>query len=228
MIRIGICDDEEFYREYVSRECRAYFGETDIKISAFESGRGLLNSNQEFEIVFLDIEMPDMDGISLKETFEREKRTTRIIFLTSHDEQKDDAFGKNVMRFLNKPVEKEKFRQALDRVMSDLGEELLQVNDNGETSLLNLKEIKYVEAKGKYTSIVSTDQSRFLRKTMKYWESELPSPPFCRINKSFFVNFDYYAIHNGEIILEPGKCVKLSRRNKNAIMEVYKLYLRKR
>lgn len=228
MIRIGICDDEEFYRGYVDRECRSYFGETDIEISAFESGRELLKSNQEFEIVFLDIEMPDMDGISLKEAFEREKRTTRIIFFTSHNERKEDAFGKNVMRFLNKPVEKEKFRQALDRVMSDLQEELLPVRDNGETSLLNLKEVKYVEAKGKYTSVISTDKSRFLRKTMKYWEGVLPSPPFCRINKSFFVNFNYYAIHNNEIILEAGKCVKLSRRYKSTIMEVYKSYLRKK
>lgn len=228
MIRIGICDDEEICREQTKALCREYYSGTgtEITVEAFESGEQLLESECELDILFLDIEMQGVDGIRVKDRLGREKRDTRIIFLTSHDELKDNAFGRNVMCFLNKPIEKEKFVQALDKVTDDLGGDILLVEDSGIIHSLRLNEIKYIEGQGKYTNIITTKERLCVRRPMNYWGDLLPSPYFCRINHSYFVNFRHYGIKNGEVLLEEGNSICVSRKYKASILEMYKKYLR--
>lgn len=85
MIKIAICDDEAIYRENTEKECKKYFQEKseEILIDFFMSGKELLETERGYDILFLDIEMPDSDGIRVKEFFENNKKETRIIFLTS-------------------------------------------------------------------------------------------------------------------------------------------------
>lgn len=230
MIKIAICDDEAIYRENTEKECKKYFQEKseEILIDFFMSGKELLETERGYDILFLDIEMPDSDGIRVKEFFENNKKETRIIFLTSHEERALEAFGKNVLSFLRKPLKVQEFRKALDRVLTDIQGATLEIEENGELIILQIRQIKYVEAQDKYTTVVTKAGSHMFRKTMKFWEEQLPRQDFGRIHKSFLVNFEFFVKDKEEVILEKNKRVKISRRNKAEVMEQYGEYLRRK
>lgn len=230
MIKIAICDDEAIYRENTEKECKKYFQEKseEILIDFFMSGKELLETERGYDILFLDIEMPDSDGIRVKEFFENNKKETRIIFLTSHEERALEAFGKNVLSFLRKPLKVQEFRKALDRVLTDIQGATLEIEENGELIILQIRQIKYVEAQDKYTTVVTKAGSHMFRKTMKFWEEQLPRQDFGRIHKSFLVNFEFFVKDKEEVILEKNKRVKISRKNKAEVMNQYKMYLRRK
>ncbi len=75
MLKIAICDDEVIYKENTEKECKSYFHEEtkyfaeEVVFFTFSSGNELINSAEEYDILFLDVEMPDGDGIRVKEHF---------------------------------------------------------------------------------------------------------------------------------------------------------------
>lgn len=119
-IKIAICDDEAVSRENMEMMCRAFFEEREIsvgmpEIHVFASGKEMTASGGDYDILLLDIEMPEQDGIRIKEFFETNRKRTRIIFTTSHRERVLEAFGKNVVSFLVKPFCKEDFQKAMEK-----------------------------------------------------------------------------------------------------------------
>lgn len=236
MLKIAICDDEEIYRNNTEKECRRFFESMDKQvypvelagISCFSSGEEIIASGEEYDILFLDIEMPKQDGISVKEYFEKNRKQTRIIFLTSHVERAIDAFGKNVVRFLVKPLKIIDFQRTMETVLSDICGPVLEIEDNGEIVLIEVRQIKYIEAQDKYTMVAMEEENRLLRKTMKFWEENLSKQEFCRVHKSYLVNLEFFERDKDEVVLDKGKRVKMSRKNKEEILEQYKRYLRRK
>lgn len=235
MLKIAICDDEAVYRESTEKECLEYFQTKKkeirtekVSICTFSSGKEIIESGEEYDILLLDVEMPENDGICVKEYLEKTKKRTRVIFLTSHAERVLEAFGKNVLCFLRKPLDKADFRNAMNKAVADIGGEVLEIEENGETFLIPVNEIRYVEARDKYTIVFMEDKNLTFRKTMKFWENELPEQDFCRIQKSYLVNWEFFVKEKEEVVLEKNKRVKISRKNKDEIMERYKGYLRRR
>lgn len=106
---IGICDDENVIRDKIEKIC---INETkkyceDVVIQKYSDGREVLE--KDFDILILDIEMEDVDGIVVKNYFQKRKKDTIIIFVTSHNEMMSQAFGVNVMGFVAKKL----FRQSV-------------------------------------------------------------------------------------------------------------------
>lgn len=232
-IKIAICDDEAAGRESMERMCRAFFEEKECSagmpdIHVFSSGKEMTASGGDYDILLLDIEMPEQDGISVKEYFEANRKRTSIIFTTSHRERVLEAFGKNVVSFLVKPLGKEEFQKAMEKALSDLCGQVLEIEENGEIFLISVKQIKYIEAQDKYTLTVTETGEYLMRRTMKFWEDALPSQDFVRIHKSYLVNLEYFEKKGDEVRLDNGKAVKISRLRKNGIMEKYKEFLRRK
>lgn len=235
MLKIAICDDEAAYRENTERECRKYFsGEENslrvggIVIDSFSSGKEIMKAEKCFDILFLDVEMLDGDGILVKEYFEKNRKQTRIIFLTSHQERVLEAFGRNVLFFLRKPLERSEFCKAMDKALADIYGDVLELEENGEIYTFPIRQIKYIEAGDKYTTVFTENGSAMFRRTMKFWEGKLPEQDFCRIHKTFLVNMEYFVKEQDEIVLEKNKRVKISRKNKEKIIEQYRSFLRRK
>ena len=232
-VKIAICDDEAAGRESVERMCRAFFEEKERfvgmpDIQVFASGKEMAASGGDYDILLLDIEMPEQDGIDIKEYYETNRKRTRIIFTTSHRERVLEAFGKNVVSFLVKPLCKESFQKAMEKALSDLCGLVLEIEENGETFLIPVKQIKYIEAQDKYTLAVTETGEYLMRRTMKFWESALPCQDFVRIHKSYLINLEYFDKKGDEVRLDKGKAVTISRLRKNWIMEKYKEFLRRK
>ena len=235
-ITVAMCDDEADCRKDIERMCKTFFREKKnegfliekLDIQVYSSGKDLIESDNEFDILLLDIEMPEQDGISVKNYFERKRKQTRIIFLTSHKDRMLEAFGKNVVSFLLKPLHMDTFREVMDKTLLDLRGLILEVEENGEIFLLPVKQIKYIEAQDKYTLAVLETGNYLFRRTMKFWEDILPREDFARIHKSYLVHLEYFEKKGEEILLSDSKIIKISRLRKKEIMEKYKAFLRRK
>ncbi|MDE5700050.1 MAG: LytTR family DNA-binding domain-containing protein, partial [Lachnospiraceae bacterium] len=177
-VRIAICDDEVIYRESLKTECRMFFTEYSheslwpgvAEISEFSTGRELIASDHDYDILFLDIEMPGQDGISVKEYFAEYHEKTRVIFMTCHDERVMEAFGKNVVSFLVKPLNSKAFRKVLKKTLDDICGRVLELEENGEPLIIPVRQIKYIEATEKYRMAVMESKIYLLRRTMTLLE----------------------------------------------------------
>lgn len=118
IFRIAICDDEEIYGEQCSNLCRDFFytKKRQISVRQYHSALALMQDNIKHELIFLDIEMPEMTGIEAKNKLAEIQPQAIIIFMTRHKEYMREAFGKNVYYFLDKPLDKSQFDQALQGV----------------------------------------------------------------------------------------------------------------
>ena len=147
----------------------------------------------EVELIFLDIEMPEMSGIDFLSTL---KTTPQIIIISSKGKYALDAFEFDVTDFLLKPVSYARFYKAIDKVMSRTQKNSLSSNGREEifikknSSLVRLKyeDILWVEALENYV-IFNTFNDKFtIHFTMKAVEMKLPVTKFSRVHRSFIVN----------------------------------------
>ena len=216
-IKIAICDDEASSRELLERMCRAFFQKkeqlTKTDIHAFASGEEVMTSGTDYDILLLDIEMPAQDGIGIKDDFETNRKQTRIIFTTSHQV---------------KPIDETAFQNVMEKTLSDICGPVLEAEENGNTFMIPMRRIKYIEAQDKYTLLVTETGEYLMRKTMKFWENALPGQDFVRIHKSYLVHLEYFEKKGDEVWLDKGKHVKISRFRKHEIMEKYKDFLRRK
>ena len=104
-MRIAVCDDQVIYREELIKQCKTILNENTY-YGCFDSGECLLHAEEEFDLLFLDIEMTGMDGIQVKDILEQKQSSMKIIFLTSHEERMIEAFGNHVIGFLKKPIQR--------------------------------------------------------------------------------------------------------------------------
>ena len=111
--------------------------------------------------------------------------------MASHQERAMEAFGKNVVRFLVKPLKQKELWSVLEETLSDICGKVLEIEENGMSLCLPVKQIQYIKAQDKYTTVVTLTGDYLVRRTMKFWEKELPEQDFCRIHKSYLVNLEY-------------------------------------
>ena len=225
-MRIAICDDERLYSEAVIETCKRILGQEDVIYDYYTNGEELLGSDMQYDFLFLDIEMTGMDGIHVKDILEREKSRVKIIFLTSHEERMVEAFGANVIGFLQKPIRETAFAQIVKKMKLFVNRKTVEWEENGKRYVVYADSVRYIEAEDKYTYLVTEDEKYLIRRTMKEWEEVLPHTDFCRVNRSYIINLALFDKNQDEVILEEDKRIRLSRKNKGAILEQYRSYLR--
>lgn len=227
-MQIAICDDQKLYRDDILKRLQDAFAGESMYFECFDSGEELLRSDVVSDFLFLDIEMGEIDGIQVKEILEKQALKTRIIFLTSHQERMVEAFGENVIGFLTKPIQEAALGVIVKKMRQAMQRELVTWDVAGKTYTVSAEDIRYIEAQDKYTYVVLKDEKYLVRKSMKEWEEQLPERQFCRANRFYLVNLELFDKAKGEITLEEGKKIALSRKNKETITEQYKRYLREK
>lgn len=179
---------------------------------------------KDIDLIFLDVEMPEMSGLEFLETF---KNVPQVIMVTSEKKYAFEAFKHDVTDYISKPIDYPRFLKAAERAM--YYEENL-VQGNGEEDFVFLKvdgsmikvrnsTIEYVEAMGDYVKVVTSEKNYVVHSTMKAFVAKLPEDDFLRIHKSYILNVnkveevvESYAI--GEYFNLP-----ISRSNKKQLMQ---------
>jgi len=225
-MKIGICDDLKEELAITEELCRQYFAERGINAQIASSTDWGVIPAQKTDLLILDIEMPGRSGIDIKEELSGEERPL-ILFVTGYEDYMPSAFGKNVMGFIQKPLEKDIFQWYMDRVMKLLtaGKDISL--EDGST--VSTERIRMITADNRYTTVLFDDGRRSLQlKSLSTWEEELQDVYFIRISPSALVNCKF-AIDfvDDVIIMEDGERLKASRRKKKGCYERFMEYNRK-
>lgn len=196
------------------------------------------------DIVFLDIEMPELNGFELLNQFE--ELPFKVIFTTAYDQYAVKALKLNALDYLLKPVEKQELEEAIEKYRKNelfsTSEQIAQVNKFNISQLsetlalstqkglffIKIKEIMYLEADASYTQIVMQNGDKHLvTKPLSNFEEVLQDDSaFFRSHKSHLVNLNfikqYVRGEGGELIMQDGKSMVLSRAKKLEFLSFFK------
>ncbi len=161
---------------------------------------------QKIDILFLDINMPKLSGISFVKSL---KVPPAIVFITAYPEYAVDGFEVDAVDYLLKPVSFERFRTAVNRLLERFSENYysenrthFMVRANKKNYRINFDELLYLEAQGDYVRFVTTEKSLMVHGTLKEFITQLPANLFGRIHKS-------YVISLSKVVYTEGNQVKL-------------------
>ncbi len=221
----AICDDDSFFRDNLKSFLINYKTEKrlHIDILEFEDGNSLLNCNEIYDIVFLDYQMPNLNGMETARILRARKNICSIIFITSFPEFMIEAFEVNTYRFLIKPLDTNKLSKSIDCFVKDrkMFSPIL-INTGGEQIVINSKDVIYIEGSGKYCNIRTINTTVRSSKTLSGVLNLLPQHCFFRTHKSYAINLFCIVSINGDCItLNNGEKAKISR---NRILEFKKVY----
>lgn len=229
-MRIAVCDDAPEIaariREKISDGLTALGVGADVL--AFDSGGELTDAHgsEPFDAVFLDIDMPEIDGFKIAEALGGEK--TPIVFVTDHDELVYSSLRFRPFRF----VRKSHLDSELPEVLAALSKELSRLGAgrkfsfrtlNGEI-FLDIADIQYIEIFGHTLRVqVNGGESVECSGSLSELEKQLSEFDFVRTHKSYLVNCKYiYAIESRQVILDDQTAVPLSRYKADSVREKFK------
>ncbi len=154
-------------------------------------------NTKDIDLVFLDIDMPVINGVDFLKKIEN---PPLCIFVTSHPDYALDAFELHAVDYLLKPVKKDRFEMAIERVyeLTSIRQKALHYDLNFESDRLTIKEgnsmnkvlindIIYLEALTNYTKVVTNARKYITLKNLKNFLEELPTDKFIRVHRSFAV-----------------------------------------
>lgn len=236
MIRAAICDDEtavlDHLYEHISKEFKQQGA--DIQIDKFTFGNDFLNSHktEPFDVVFLDIDMPEISGFDIAEEVNAAEEAL-IVFVTSHDDMVYSSIKFRPFRFIRKTYLENELPETIISVIGEIskrrsGKKYAFQTKSGET-YIDLNSVEYIEIYGHNILVhVKDSEPPECHGSLSALETELESYDFVRVHKSFLVNCKYiYSIERNLIVLDNGTEIPLSRYKAEAVKIKYKKYLRR-
>ncbi len=249
MIRTLIIDDVQLARERLKR-CLGEEADVEV-VGECDNGESAVAAIRTLrpDLVFLDVQMPALDGFGVLEALGRE-RPPAVIFVTAYNEYAIQAFEVNALDYLLKPVDSKRLRKAVERARSRAGsvpaedfdrrfrailEEVktpprhlkrLTIRQTGRTILLPTDEIDWVETYGNYLKVHAGRESHLIRATLQQLEAKLDPEKFVRVHRSAMVNIERVKeIHprsNGDqdLVMSDGRGLVLSRNYRDRFLSL--------
>lgn len=239
-IKILIVDDEPLAREII----KGYLSDRmDLELlGECENGLDCIKflKDQPVDLLFLDIQMPKIDGFEMLEVIENHPE---VIFSTAFDQHAIRAFEKNAIDYLLKPYSKERFDNALEKAIlrikgqqkpttHSLPEQLSKtieriiVRSGSKITLIPVEDIYYFESNDDYV-LIHTKTGRFIKdQTMKFLENNLPKKSFIRVHRGFIANInaiksiEAYSKDSYMGLMENGEKIKISPEGYRKIKEI--------
>lgn len=229
-MNIAVCDDEPVWRQIVSEKIREYAGKTGMQaeLRTFSSGRELLSSGQEFDIVFMDIELDGENGMEVMDEYRAKSRSVNILF-TSHGEEMANGYKVKAFRFLMKPLDDELLTEALGSALRELGSrrKLIGYRD-GEQSVIYEDDIIYIEAGDKSSGIRTKDGFYRTRLMISEMMKKIDPQNFYMPHRSYIVNLNYIEkVDKCGIILCNGEKIRVSRLRQKEFQERFYDHIRR-
>lgn len=199
-------------------------------IQHFSDGAKLLDaiqSGQEADVLFLDIQMPNMTGLQLLEALQQSDIRPEIIITTAYDQYAIDGFNYGVTDYLLKPYTLDRLKTALSklRCLKEAPQPLqtsvnpcINLRCEGRTEVIPFSSIVCIEALKDYTSFILSDQRRITALgTLGSFEQSLPQGQFMRIQRSYIINLSYVQSYTAQSVrLKSGMEVPLGKTYRDA------------
>jgi two-component system LytT family response regulator len=201
MLRVALVDDEPLGRERI----RALLAdEKDVTlVGEYRTGEEALAGILETapQLLFLDIQMPEMDGFGLLQLLEAQlapEQRPFIVVVTAHDAYALRAFDVSAVDYLLKPFDRARFRAALARARARLSERprpdvRFVVRLASKMTLVRAADVEWIAGEGNYARLHSAGKRHLVRETLKSVEARLDPHKFVRVHRSAIVNVDCVA-----------------------------------
>ena len=233
-MRIAICDDEKFFRSLLKKELEKYakMYSLDFVYAEFSSGELLLLSNTDFDLIFIDYQMSNVNGIDTVYKLRNRDDDTTVIFISNYDEVVFDSMKVQTYRFLRKPINLEKLYEALDSFIKEYNSEkyVLLYNEN-EDKVYRISESKiiYAQADNIYTRVSTIKDFYLFKGTLSKFERSLKSDFFYRSHRSFVINFNYINSYNhSEIRFENDEKASLTKTKYSDFQKKYIIFIKQK
>ena len=217
-LKIAICDDEQNQIEYLSGVVSAWTSKNRhvTEIRTYSSAKSFLfdySEEKDFDILLLDIEMPEMNGVELAKTVRRENSTIQIIFITGYYEYFSDGFDVSALHYLIKPADERKLLPVLDRAVGNLTyrqRSVLLTSSDGDVKV-SLADICYVESENVHVAVHTVSGVYRSRISLSKFAEQLDET-FIKVHRSYIVGLKYVKkITRTDITITSGDVVPISR-----------------
>lgn len=203
MLKIAICDDNQEFTNYFEEIVEEIYPCNQFIIDIFNSPIRLLDIMKEsnYDIFFLDVEMPEMNGVDLAKRIRNFDNKAFIIYLTSYSQYMKDVFKVNTFDYLMKPINKKELANTFERIskITNTNFKYFQYSKGKNTYRILFKDIIYLEKDGRYTLLYSTSiEDKFIMNTDEVLNKL--DDTFVQIHKSFIVNSNYIELLNKDVI----------------------------
>lgn len=237
-IRAIIIEDEELGRELIKNYVKS-LDSIEILQECENGFEGVKAINElKPDLVFLDIQMPKLNGFEMLELIDDTDRP-EIIFTTAYNQFAIQAFELNAIDYLLKPFSKERFFDAVNKAIQRISGaspkpaqqsvgkligqpitdklERIVVKSTNKIAVIPVDKIKYLEAQDDYVMIYSTEGKHLKQATMKYFEENLDESDFLRVHRSYIIRIDQvnqlepYGKDSYVAKLKDGAAIKISK-----------------
>ncbi|MCP9767478.1 DNA-binding response regulator [Lacihabitans sp. LS3-19] len=244
MLNVIILDDESKAIQSLEWELKSFCPKVNVLATftnPFEAKDYILNN--PIDAIFLDIDMPQMDGFHFLEFFP--SREFCVVITTAYDQYGIQALKQQAIDYLLKPIDSDDLIKSVEKIrekrsasnIKDMLEDmLLNINNSqtlgpkkvniscdGKIYFLEPDEILYCESDGNYCNVfLENGQKLFLTQILKQIEEKLPKNLFYRVHNSYVVNLNKvreYQKNEGFLVLTNGKKVPVSRTKKSLFLE---------
>ena len=229
MLRIAVCDDEKIISQQINDMIKKFLPECNI--SKYLSGSDLLESCLKFDIIFLDIQMENMNGIETAREIRRCGEDTIIIFITGVKEYVFEAFDVSAFHYLLKPVNEEKLKEVVCRAVKEINKKAekhqLFIKTRDKSYYIDVCDILFMENEMRKIAIHTKKEIIRFYGVMSELE-EKAGNSFYRCHRGYLVNMTYIAEYDNEnIYLTNGDKVYLAREKYQDFVKHYMRFLRK-
>lgn len=195
-MNVIVVDDDSVSRELI-KICvdRTDFLNLVGSYSGIREAMAALNIEKNIDLILLDVEMPEISGIDLLNTF---KEIPQVIIISSKKDYAAEAYDHNVADYIVKPINYERFLKAVKKVQSanssfqiDHKEaDFVFVRHKGRLQKVSISDIDYVEANADYVNIITPETKYVVHSSMKNIQTKFPSKKFARVHRAYIVNLE--------------------------------------
>lgn len=220
MLRIAICDDNKKTMGYVKAIVQNILKKRDeeAEIETYLGGEAFwraMNANKRYDMLFLDLYMPDLSGLDLGNRMRNISPETLIIIVSNREDYVFEAFKMKPFRFIRKP----KFKEEIEKVVLEAVIEIQEQNQpfwiqSGSVSYcLYVKRILWIESHDKQVEVVYPQERVLFRYKISDMEQELEKMRFVKIHRSILVNVRHIqSINKNEIFMDNGQSFVIARK----------------
>ena len=227
--RVAIVDDSTTDAEFVQGILNSWAEQrqANIQVNVFPSAEAFLfryAEDKDWDILFLDIEMGNMDGVALAKKIRQDNESVQMVFVTGFADYISEGYEVAALHYLMKPVKQDKLFAVLDRAIAVMQktERVILLPVGGEMLRLPISQVQYVEAFSHTVAIITGTDTIQVKMPISEVE-KLLGEGFIRCHRSYLVGLKHIArLSKTEVILDSGKALPLSR---GAAATVHKAFI---
>lgn len=230
MLNIAVVEDNDLDAQKLEEQLKRYAEANglQLQISRFPDALKFISAfKSNYDIVFLDIEMPLMSGMEAARAIRKIDHNVTLVFITNLAQYAIEGYAVEAFDYILKPINSYAFDLKLKRIVSHAGsktDERIVIRTEGETISLPVRAIRYIEAEGHYLNWHTQDTVYRALGTLKSIDQQLPKT-YCVISRWHVVNLQYVRSVSGNDVLIDGERLHIGRTYKQDFLQTYAKYM---